>query len=484
MAGLTLEDYARAKRLPKDFLEAIGLSTIYLSKRPVVKIPYFGVDGSELASRFRQCLAKGKHNVSRFVWRKGSKPCPYGLWMLKNAVAKGYVVLVEGESDAQTLWYHEIPALGLPGADSWQETWAEYLEGIETIYVIVEPDQGGEGVLRWLAKSSVRARAKIVRLPGVKDPSELYLRDPEAFLDSWQAAIDTAVAWRYLEQMETDKEIARCYDAARDLLLDPNIVERVAKAIRLRGYAGDVRPALIAYVALTSRLLRRPMNIAFVALSGAGKNTAIDRALEFVPPEAVYIMKAGSPRALIYTDEEFTHRTVVFGEADSIPEEGPAASAIRSLAEDSYMAYDVTERDERTGRQQTRHIEKLGPTGLITTSTRSLGPQMSTRVLEVNLPDDERQTRAVMSAHASNVLPGSRPTIDLEPFLALQRYLAAAGEHEVAVPFAQTLAQMLPARNVRMRRDFRQVLTCIQTIALLRQCQRNRTSEGWIEATL
>ena len=53
------------------------------------------------------------------------------------------MVLVEGESDCHTLWFHEIPALGIPGASNWRDGWATYLEGIEKIYAIIEPDQGG-----------------------------------------------------------------------------------------------------------------------------------------------------------------------------------------------------------------------------------------------------------------------------------------------------------------------------------------------------
>ena len=46
------------------------------------------------------------------------------------------LVLVEGESDAQTLWMHDIPALGLPGAASWQEPWADELKEIREILVV------------------------------------------------------------------------------------------------------------------------------------------------------------------------------------------------------------------------------------------------------------------------------------------------------------------------------------------------------------
>jgi putative DNA primase/helicase len=38
----------------------------------------------------------------------------YGLWRLEKIRRVGWVVLVEGESDTQTLWIHGIPALGIP----------------------------------------------------------------------------------------------------------------------------------------------------------------------------------------------------------------------------------------------------------------------------------------------------------------------------------------------------------------------------------
>ena len=58
---------------------------------------------------------------SRLLWRKGLKPCLYGLWRLDHACTAGYVVIGEGESDCHTLWQHGIPAVGLPGAGNWRE---------------------------------------------------------------------------------------------------------------------------------------------------------------------------------------------------------------------------------------------------------------------------------------------------------------------------------------------------------------------------
>ena len=54
----------------------------------------------------------------------------------------------------------------------------------------------------------------------------------------------------------------------------------------------------------------------------------------------------------------------------------------------------------------------------------------------------------------------------------------------VAIGGVTAIAGLLPAGAVRMRRDVRQLLTCIQTVALLHQVQRERTAEGWIVATI
>lgn len=65
-------------------------------------------------------------------------------------------------------------------------------------------------------------------------------------------------------------------DAVPPLLLAPDLMEQIGEAMRRGGYAGDLLAPLLAYVAFTSRWLDRPMNLAFVAPSAAGKNRAID----------------------------------------------------------------------------------------------------------------------------------------------------------------------------------------------------------------
>jgi putative DNA primase/helicase len=116
----TLENYAAAKGLPVEFLKTQGLRDQKYQGQPAVRISYRGVDGSEEAVRYRIALAKTEEADDRFRWRTGSKARLYGLWRLEGIKRADYVILVEGESDAQTLWYHGIVALGIPGANNWK----------------------------------------------------------------------------------------------------------------------------------------------------------------------------------------------------------------------------------------------------------------------------------------------------------------------------------------------------------------------------
>jgi putative DNA primase/helicase len=164
----TLENYAAAKGLPVEFLRKQGLRDQKYQGQPAVRISYRGVDGAEEAVRFRTALEKSEEGDERFRWRTGSKARPYGLWRLNAIRRAGYVVLVEGESDAQTLSYHGIAALGVPGASSWKTEWSEYLEGLEKVYAVIEPDQGGETYLSKLAAcGAIRERLHIVELANV-----------------------------------------------------------------------------------------------------------------------------------------------------------------------------------------------------------------------------------------------------------------------------------------------------------------------------
>ncbi len=171
--GLTLEAYADAKRLPPGYLLKLGINQVRERGRPLLHIPYYGLDGQIVAIRKRLALHKSDGIDNRFRWQRGAKLTLYGLWRLAEMRQSGWMLLVEGESDCHTAWLHELPALGVPGANNWRSEWAEHLNGLQ-VYVWREPDQGGCAFIERISCDLPRARV-IVPPAEIKDLSAAYL---------------------------------------------------------------------------------------------------------------------------------------------------------------------------------------------------------------------------------------------------------------------------------------------------------------------
>src|SRR5690606_2353459 len=187
--GCTLAAYAEAKRLPVEFLARLGLKDGKYQGAPAVRVPYRTAEAPGPV-RFRTAL----DGEDRFRWQRGAKPTLYGIDRLEAARRLGYIVLVEGESDCHTLWFHDLPAAGVPGAANWNEQrYFPLMEGIDTVFVVREPDKGGDALIRKLAGSSLRDRVRIVQLRGFKDPSAMHIDDPGAFAARWREAAEEAV---------------------------------------------------------------------------------------------------------------------------------------------------------------------------------------------------------------------------------------------------------------------------------------------------
>ena len=129
---------------------------------------------------------------------------------------------------------------------------------------------------------------------------------------------------------------------------------------------------------------------------------------------------------------------------------------------------------------RTRLVEREGPTGLIVSTTSvALHPENETRLLSLSATDTSDQTKLVLSRLAADDL--AQP--DFSRWHELQVWLATA-EHRVAIPYAHALADLVPPVAVRLRRDFRAVLSLIRSHAILHQASRERDDDGKVIATL
>lgn len=172
--GWTVEDYAMAKGLPATYLRAqFGVRTERQpGKDPTVAIPYLDAAGRTVRTRYR--------TADRFWWgRDGNGVTLYGLDRLADANPSRSVLVVEGESDVHACAFHDVLAVGVPGASSWRSRWTRYLEG-RAVYVWREPDHGGAKLVADMAADLPRAH--VVEPPdGVKDPADLHRAHGDGF---------------------------------------------------------------------------------------------------------------------------------------------------------------------------------------------------------------------------------------------------------------------------------------------------------------
>src|SRR5215213_613957 len=473
--GCTLKEYSEMKKLPESFLRGLGLRGVTYLEKPAVRIPYPDEEGQEAAVRFRVSL----DGAEKFMWRSGNQPLPYGLRLLGEARASGLVVLVEGESDCHTLWFYEITALGIPGARNWRDGWATYLDGIEKIYAVIEPDQGGDTFREQLTRcEAICERLHLLELDEHKDPSALHLADPDRFRERFEVALEDAKPWIELARAEAEWASREAWEQSQELTQEPDILGRFAIDLARSGVAGEERIAKLLYLAVTSRLLQRPVSIVLKGPSSGGKSHVVEGVLTFFPKSAYYALTAMSERTLAYSEEPIKHRFLVIYEAAGMSGEF-ATYLMRSLLSEGRVRYETVEKTSEGIKP--RLIEREGPTGLIVTTTAvKLHPENETRLLSLTVTDTQEQTRAVMAALAEEA---GNAELDSEAWHALQVWLKSA-EHRVWIPYAKKLAELIPPVAVRLRRDFGAVLSLIRAHAVSHQASRERDDQGRIIASI
>jgi len=473
--GLTVARLAEAKGIPESFLGELGVRQQKYLGSPAVRVPYFGPNGEVVAVRFRISL-----EGDRFRWRSGDRITPYGLDRLEAIRPEGWILLVEGESDAWTGWLHKLPILGVPGKETWRSPWAQHLRELE-VFVWQEP--GAENFVGRIAADL--PDLKIIPAPeGIKDLSEAHVqgKDVSALLQQLKAQ---AIPFESVRQEETAARLGELRAESGAVLAATDPLALVEQAIRNLGYGGDLGPPKITYLAATCRLLAQregsmPPHLLLLGVPSAGKSYTVRVVLGLLPEGAYHVIEAGSPRVLIYDDADLRHRVLIFSEADSLPtgEDNPAASAIRNLLQDHYLHYKVVVKNPDTGQFEVQEITKPGPTTLITTSVKRLRAQLDSRIFTLPVQDDDHQVRAALVTQARLELNG---IADPDPALrAFQAYLQLQAPWHVTVPFADRLAQAMGHSSVapRILRDYARLLSLIKSVAVLRHQHRRRDKTG------
>jgi hypothetical protein len=320
----------------------------------------------------------------------------------------------------------------------------------------------------------------VVRPQGWKDPSDLYLQDPAAFRERFQTALDAAPTWQQIQERAAWERASAALAGAGELARCPDILAELKKILPGLGIAGEQDNACLVYLALTSRLLPRPINLRVGGPSAAGKSWLVTRLLPLFPPEAVLRLTGLSPKYLFYLEEPLAHRTILVEEAAGLDQE-LVVYAMRSLLSEGRLRWGTVFSGDHG--PEPAMIEKEGPTGLIVTTTRThLEPELETRLFAITVDDSPEQTARILAATAQ-AEAGRLPPFDPRPWVALQEWLQSLPA-QVVVPWAGVLAEHTRAVGTRLRRDFGTVLRFVQAHALLHRLNREVDAHGRIIATL
>lgn len=186
----TIDDYANDKGFSVEFLQGLKIK----NTKAGISIPYMDETGQFVRNRIRY----GHNHPMRFSWGKGGPICLYGLWKIEKIKATKTVVLVEGESDTQTLWTLGFSAMGVPGASTFKKEWVQYFNEVDSIYLHQEPDQGGETfiskIVEKLKECEYKGKVYVFSLPSYKDPSDMFtkLRDNDKCKDIIKGQLSSA----------------------------------------------------------------------------------------------------------------------------------------------------------------------------------------------------------------------------------------------------------------------------------------------------
>lgn len=474
ITGCTLSEYWLQKRLQPTTTQQLSVTEVANynnSGKPALKMPYFDRAGARKAVRSRISMEGDK-----FRWRADDKPILYGLWKLTGQ--EEALVLCEGESDYHTLFEHGISALALPGADNWKEERdARHFETVKRIYIIIEPDAGGEAVKKWLSSSRIKDKAFLVSLHPFKDPSALHCDSPEKFNERFQAALDAAEFFLTVEAREREKQASEAWEKCKELAKRGSILEEFKEILPSLSVAGEEKLCELIYLAMISRLFDRPVSVGVKGPSAGGKSFAVQQVCKLFPDSAFYALSSLSDNGLAYCAESFKHRMIVLYEAVGM-ESDHISYIIRTLLSEGRIRHQTVIKGPNG--LEPLLLDKEGPTGLVITTTAiSLHPENETRMLSICVNDSREQTKAVLKA-----LAGEEPeAVNAESWKALQEWLEA-GERRVSIPYAAKLAELIPPVAVRLRRDFSSVLSLIRAHALLHRASRTRDGKGRIVASL
>ncbi len=266
----------------------------------------------------------------------------------------------------------------------------------------------------------------------------------------------------------TSGERDQCIDFGKSA----NLTNLILEDYNSCGLVGEEINKLVCYLAMTSRKLKKPLNVMILSSSGAGKSALQDATLAFCPPEDLVKITSLSGKALFYKQSGSLRHKVLALEEQTGAEN--AAYAIRTLISSDVLISETTVRDNATGKLTSMENRvDAGKTSVFCTTTNpDIDAETRSRFIVTGISESKEQTRAILQAQRqSHTLKGLETDYAKEKIIARQRnFQRLLKPYMVVNPYAEDLK--FDCDNLTARRIQPILLQLINAIAFLRQMRK------------
>lgn len=275
---------------------------------------------------------------------------------------------------------------------------------------------------------------------------------------------------------------------ALEFLKSPDLLRRIINDFERCGVIGEEINKIVAYLAATSRKLKKPLGVIIQSSSAAGKSALMDAVLDFIPEEERVKYSAMTGQSLFYMEStNLEHKILAIAEEEGAEK---ATYPLKLLQSEAELNIASTGKDPKSGRLVTQEYHVKGPVSVLSTTTEiDMDEEYLNRCLILSIDEGREQTEAIhQRQRESYTLEGLyqqhwHPSI-MKLHQNMQRLLRPL---PVINPYSRYLTFLND--RTRTRRDHLKYLNLIVSITLLHQYQRplkkdERTGLHYIETSL
>ena len=154
---------------------------------------------------------------------------------------------------------------------------------------------------------------------------------------------------------------------ALSLLEAPDLIDRLLADFQACGLVGEETNKLVAYLAVLSRKLDKPLAVMVQSTSAAGKSALMDAVLNLVPDEERVQYSAITGQSLFYMGNfNLRHKVLAISEEEGASN---AAYALKLLQSEGHLTIASTGKDPISGRHTTHEYRVDGPVMIFSTTT-------------------------------------------------------------------------------------------------------------------